>query len=100
MPPVASKFFMQLFAEGKTATLTDRLTTLTYAETGREPQVFRGTESGFLEENKAFVQCILEDTAPPIDHNDGLYATLMMLQAIRSVASGKPEPIRALMNKD
>jgi predicted dehydrogenase len=96
-PPVTSKFFMQLFAENKSITLNDRLTTLTYVEAGKEPQVFQGTESGFLEENKAFYRCLHEDTPAPIDHIDGLYATLMILQAFESLRSGKPEPIKSLV---
>ncbi|WP_167859674.1 Gfo/Idh/MocA family protein [Paenibacillus cymbidii] len=98
-PPLTSKFFMQLFAENKSITLSDRLTTLVYQETGGEKQVFRGTETGFLEENRAFLACLRDGTEPPIDHIDGLYATLMPLQAIRSLQSGKPEPIRALIEQ-
>jgi len=97
-PPLTSKFFMQLFAEGKSITLSDRLCTLTYSEQGKPPQVFRGVETGFLEENRAFIRCIQEDTPPPIDHVDGLYATLMPLQAFASIKSGKPEPIAALID--
>lgn len=97
-PPLPSKFFMQIFAEGKSITLSDRLTTLTYTEAGKPEQVFTGTESGFLEENRAFLKCLEEDTPPPIDHTDGLYATLMVLQAIASLKSGKPEPIASLVN--
>lgn len=98
-PPLTSKFFMQLFDENKSITLSDRLTTLVYQEAGREKQVFRGTETGFLEENRAFLACLRDGTDPPIDHIDGLYATLMPLQAIRSLQSGKPEPIRALIEQ-
>lgn len=92
-PPEVGKFFMQLFAEGKSVTLVDRFTKLIYKETGRDAQVFHGSESGFFEENRAFVKCILEDEPSPIDYSDGLYATLMILQAIKSLSSGKPEPL-------
>ncbi len=98
-PPLVSKFFMQLFADGKSVTLSDRLCTLTYSEQGREPQVFKGVETGFLEENRAFAECILQDKTPPIDHIDGLYATLMPLQAFASLKSGKPEPIAKLVEE-
>ncbi|GBF72492.1 hypothetical protein PA598K_00747 [Paenibacillus sp. 598K] len=98
-PPLASKFFMQLFAEGKSVTLSDRLTTLTYSEAGKEPQIFTGTESGFMEENKAFLRCLQENGKATIDHVDGLYATLMVLQAIASLGSGKPEPIQAYVER-
>ncbi|MFC5647607.1 Gfo/Idh/MocA family protein [Paenibacillus solisilvae] len=98
-PRHVSKFFMQIFAENKSVTLTDRLTKLIYQEAGKDPVIFTGTETGFLEENKAFVECIQEDKRPPIDHVDGLYATLMTLQAVKSLRSGKPEPIRSLVDK-
>lgn len=97
-PPLTSKFFMQLFAEGKSITISDRLTTLTYTEAGKEPEVFKGTESGFMEENKAFLHCLQEGAKATIDHVDGLYATLMVLQAIASLKSGKPEPIKSVVD--
>ncbi|MFC3770291.1 Gfo/Idh/MocA family protein [Paenibacillus sp. GCM10012303] len=98
-PPLTSKFFMQLFAEGKSITISDRLTTLTYTEAGKETQVFQGTESGFMEENKAFLRCLQDGTPAPIDHVDGLYATLMILQAFESLGSGKPEPIKEVVER-
>ncbi|MGN7455454.1 Gfo/Idh/MocA family protein [Paenibacillus pasadenensis] len=99
-PPFTSKFFMQLFAENKTVTLSDRLTTLIYSEEGKETILYRGKETGILEENKAFIESLRQNAEPPINHMDGLYATLMMLQAIKSVKSGKPEPIRSLIQRD
>lgn len=98
-PPLPSKFFMQLFSENKSITLSDRLTTLTYCEAGKEPIVLKGTETGFLEENIAFYECVANGTRPTIDHVDGLYATLMVLQAFESLKSGKPEPIRSLVEQ-
>ncbi|WP_135555941.1 Gfo/Idh/MocA family protein [Paenibacillus cymbidii] len=98
-PEQTSKFFMQLFAKDKSITICDRLTTLTYQEDGEPTVVYKGSESGFLEENRAFLQCIREDTPPLINHVDGLYATLMILQAIASLQSGKPEPIQAVVEQ-
>lgn len=96
-PPFVSKFYMQLFAEGKSLTLSDRLCTLTYKEEGRPVQVIKGNETGLVEENRAFIQAIEKGEAPPIDHIDGLYATLMVLQAFASLESGKAEPIASLL---
>jgi predicted dehydrogenase len=96
-PPLTSKFYLEAFAEGKSVTLSDRLCTLTYSENGKEPQVFKGTETGFVEENRAFIEAIKTETPPPIDHIDGLYATLMVLQAFESLESGRPEPIASLV---
>jgi predicted dehydrogenase len=96
-PSFTSKFYMQLFAEGKSITLNNRLTTLTYHENGKDPEVFTGSETGLMEENRAFLQCLQTDTRPTIDHIDGLMATLMPMQAIASLKSGKPEPIAAVV---
>ena len=98
-PPLTSKFYLQIFAENKSVTLSDRLCTLTYSEAGEEPEVFSGTETGFVEENRAFIESLLNDTPPQIDHIDGLMATLMVLQAFNSLKSGQPEPIAPILRK-
>jgi predicted dehydrogenase len=98
-PSFPSKFYMQLFAENRSVTLHNRLTTLYYDAPGEETQIYQGSETGFLEENIAFYECLRDDTPPPIDHIDGLYATLMVLQAFKSIASGKPEPIRDVVEQ-
>jgi predicted dehydrogenase len=97
-PPLVSKFFLQMYAEGRSITLSDRLTTLTYQEAGRDAKVFRGSETGFLEENVAFLKAIETDESP-INVIDGLYATLMVLQAFRSLESGRPEPVREIVSR-
>jgi len=96
-PAHTSKFFMQVFAEGISVTLHNRLCTMVVCEHGKQPEVFEGCETGFLEENRAFIECIIEDTPPTIDHIDGLIATLMPLQAIASARDGGPKPIKALL---
>jgi predicted dehydrogenase len=95
-PPMVSKFFLQMYDEGRSISLSDRLTTLTYQEAGSDVEVFRGSETGFVEENVAFLQAV-ETGESPIDVIDGLYATLMVLQAFRSLDSGKPEPVREIV---
>ena len=96
-PPLTSKFFLQMFAENRSLTLSERLCCLTYKEAGVEPVVIRGTETGFVEENRAFVDCLLSGENPPIDHIDGLMATLMVLQAFNSLESGRPEPVASVL---
>lgn len=92
-PPLTSKFFMEIFAKDKSVTLSDRFCTLTYKETGRDTIVIKGSETGLIEENKAFIDCIINDKRPAIDHWDGLAATLMILQAFKSLETGAPEPV-------
>lgn len=99
-PPHTSKFFAQLFDEGRSVTLSDRLTTLTYHVLGEDPVVYRGTESGFREESVDFVRAIREEVAAPIDVNDGLFSTVMALQAMASTASHRPEPVAAIVLGD
>lgn len=98
-PPLASKFFMQMFAEHRSLTLSDRFTTLTYQENGKPPVIYHGSETGFMEENKAFIHCLRHNEEPAINHIDGLYATLMILQAIKSLTSNKPEPVESLVDQ-
>jgi hypothetical protein len=88
---------MEVFAENRSITLSDRFCTLVYKEAGQETARFTGEETGFVEENRAFIKALQDDTPVPIDHVDGLMATLMMVQVGRSLKSGKPEPIAALL---
>jgi len=40
----------------------------------------------------------LQENRPmPIDHRDGLLATLMILQGFKSIETGQPQPILALL---
>ncbi|MFN8494353.1 MAG: Gfo/Idh/MocA family oxidoreductase [Caldilineaceae bacterium] len=96
-PSLVSKFYLQVFAENKSATLSDRLTTLTYQEKGKEPIIYKGSEIGFLEENRDFIRALQENRPMPIDHRDGLLATLMILQGFRSIHTEQPQPILSLL---
>lgn len=96
-PPLVSKFFMQIFAENRSITLSDRLTTLIYQEKGKEAVTYKGSETGFLEENRDFIRALQNGLPAPIDHRDGLLATLMILQGFQSIATGEPQPIASLL---
>lgn len=95
-PELTSKLFMEVFAEDRSVLLTDRFCTLTYTETGKAPVVYRGEEGGFVEENRLFVEALRTGAPMAADHVDGLMATLMMIQAGRSVESRRPEPVASL----
>jgi predicted dehydrogenase len=97
-PSLVSKFFLQIFAKDQSITLSDRFCTLVYQEKGAPPVTYRGTETGFFEENRAFLHALDNDLPAPIDHRDGLLATLMILQAFRSIQTQSPQPIAALLN--
>ena len=88
---------MQVFAAGISVALSERFCRLVVSRPGQEPEVHLGTETGFVGENRAFIECLQHDTPPPIDQRDGLLATLLALQAIVSTRSGRPEPIKAVL---
>lgn len=96
-PSHVSKFYMQIFAEDKSVTLSDRLTTLIFQEKGQEPVIYTGSETGFLEENRDFVNALQKGKPAPIDHRDGLLATLMILQGFKSIETQEPQPILELL---
>ena len=98
-PPLTSKFFMQIFAENRMVTLSDRLTTLVYQEQGQPPVTYKGSETGFLEENRDFIRALQQGQPAPIDHRDGLLAPLMILQGFQSIATGEPQPIASLLDE-
>lgn len=96
VPGAVSKFYLQAFEKDRSVTLSDRLTRMV-VNTPEGVTETRSTETGFVEENRAFIRALQEGSPAPIDHRDGLYATLMVLQAFASVRSGRPEPIAPLM---
>jgi predicted dehydrogenase len=96
-PSLVSKFYLQMFAQDRSVTLSDRLCTLIYEEAGQEPVRYAGSETGFLEENRAFLDALNQDQPAPIDHRDGLMATLMILQGFRSIETKQPQPIAGLL---
>ena len=96
-PSHVSKFYLQVFAENKSATLSSRLTTLTYQEKGKDPVIYQDSETGFLEENRDFIGALQAGHPMPIDHRDGLLATLMILQGFKSIETEQPQPILSLL---
>lgn len=88
-PPETSKIFLQAFAENRSATVSDRLCSLTYKEAGSDPVTYTGEETGFLEENRAFVDALDAGDPAPIDHYDGLYATLMILRGFDAIKTNE-----------
>jgi predicted dehydrogenase len=97
VPSFVSKFFLQAYEMDRSITLTDRLTRMVVHSAADGVVETRSTETGFVEENRAFLRALRDGLPAPIDHRDGLLATLMVLQAFASIRSGKPEPVASLM---
>ena len=96
-PSLVSKFYLQAFAENQSATLSARFCKLVYQQAGQDPVQYVGSETGFLEENRAFVDALNRGLPAPVDHRDGLLATLMILQGVAARRSGQPQPVAALL---
>jgi hypothetical protein len=97
VPSFVSKFFLQAYEMDRSITLTDRLTRMVVHSAADGVVETRSTETGFVEENRAFLRALRDGLPAPIDHRDGLLATLMVLQAFASIRSGRPEPVASLM---
>jgi predicted dehydrogenase len=98
VPSAVSKFFLQAFEMDRSITLSDRLTRMVVHSAADGMVEARSTETGFVEENRAFLHALRNGLPAPIDHRDGLMATLMVLQAFASIRSGKPEPVASLIS--
>lgn len=58
-----------------------------YAESGSK---FPSTAPGLIEEDRAFVDCVLDDKPVPVTGQDGLVALKMVLAALESIETKKP----------
>ncbi len=91
--PFVSKFSFQLLDGNKTVHLRNRLKTVTLFD-GTDVSVSEDPdEYGFMEENRDFVKSVQLGQPPPITYRDGMRATLVLLKALESLHTGKPEAI-------
>ena len=91
--PFVSKFSFQLLDGTKTAHLRNRLKTVTFFD-GTDVSIYEDPdEYGFMEEDKDFIRSVQLGQPPPITYRDGMRATLVLLKALESLRSGKPENI-------
>ena len=51
---------------------------------------FPSTAPGLIEEDRAFVDCVLDDTPVPVTGQDGLVALKMVLAALESIETKQP----------
>jgi len=86
--PFTSKFFFELFGDGKSVQLYDRLKKATFFD-GRDTWTEeRDEEEGFQLENEAFIAALKEGRQPELTVLDGIQATRMVLAADRAIRTG------------
>ena len=83
-----SKFFMQVFGDGRCVQLYDRFKQATFSEGDRSWTETREDEEGFQLENEEFVMALREGRAPELASNDGIQATRIVLGADAAIRSG------------
>lgn len=89
MGPFTSKFFFEVFGDGRSVQLHDRLKQGTFAAGGDVRHETRPDEEGFYLENVAFIDALKTGVAPELTAWDGLQATRMVLAADRAIRTGE-----------
>jgi predicted dehydrogenase len=77
----------------KSVHLHDRLKRGTFFDGEKTTTQSDSEEYGFLEENRDFIRALSENVPPPIDHRDGLRATLLILNAFEAIRTRQPQEI-------
>jgi predicted dehydrogenase len=83
-----SKFFFELFGDGKSVTLYDRLKKATFSDGKETWTEERDEEEGFQLENVEFVNALRENREPEISAHDGIQATRIVLAADKAIRTG------------
>lgn len=91
--PYTSKFFFELFGEGRSVQLHDRLKKATFFDDKTAWTEERDEEEGFQLENRAFIDALLTGRAPEISAHDGIQATRLVLAADRAIRTGEVQPL-------
>jgi myo-inositol 2-dehydrogenase / D-chiro-inositol 1-dehydrogenase len=92
--PLLSKFSFQVMDGVRTAHLYNRLMTAVFWDGKQSHRYDVDHEEGMMEENRAFLTALKERTTPPVGVRDGVRATLVLLRAIESLTTHKPQTIR------
>ncbi len=88
-----SKFFFELFGDGKSVQLYDRLKKATFFDGSTTWVEERTEEEGFQLENEEFIGALLAGLAPALTARDGIQATRMVLAADQAIRTGAVQEI-------
>ena len=95
MPAFTSKFFIEMFGEGKSVQLYDRFKKATFTDGERTWTEQRDEEEGFMIENQVFIEALRQGKQPDISARDGIQATRIVLAADRAIRTGQVQTIAA-----
>lgn len=88
-----SKFFFELFGNGRSVQLYDRLKKATFFDGKDTWTEERTEEEGFQLENIEFIQALAEGRQPNITAHDGIQATRLVLAADRAIRTGEVQSL-------
>jgi predicted dehydrogenase len=83
-----SKFFFELFGDGRSVQLHDRLKQAVFFDGKETWTEARDDEEGFQLENEEFIAALKEGRQPELTVRDGIQATRMVLAADRAIRTG------------
>lgn len=93
---LTGKFLIQLFSEsGKSVQIYDRGRKAFFVDGKQRWLEEMATEEGFLRENQAFIEAILENRPAPVSLEEGILALQLVLGAIESARMGQPMEIHS-----
>jgi predicted dehydrogenase len=91
--PFTSKFFFELYGDGRSVQLYDRLKKATFYDGKETWTEERPEEEGFQRENEAFIAALREGREPDLTAYDGLQATRIVLAADRAIRTGEVQTL-------
>lgn len=91
--PFTSKFFFELFGDGKSVQLYDRLKKATFFDGSTTWTEERMEEEGFQLENEAFVAALRAGREPELTARDGIQATRIVLAADQAIRTGNVQEL-------
>jgi len=95
LPQLVSKFYFELFGEGRSVQLHDRLKQATFYDGKKTWSEKRDEEEGFYLENVEFLTALSEGRAPELTVQDGIQATRIVLAAEQAIRTGQVQSLQA-----
>jgi predicted dehydrogenase len=92
---LTSKFFFQIFGNGRSVQLYDRLKKAMFSDGQTTWTEERNEEEGFLLENQEFIAALRENRTPEINALDGIQATRIVLAADAAIRTGEVQHLQS-----